>query len=165
MTRSKAFAGMSVLALVTVLAITLVPAQSAGGSTQRFRVCDQNKSGYSHDVDTDGDGDFSPGDISLGADKLLDPDTGKKAARDAGSFLIVRRVGNQDALVSADFMFFMPNGKLMANGLFRFGQLDSGITVPITGGTGHFAGMTGVLKVNNHPCNGASGAMFHFELS
>ena len=165
MSRSKALGGMAALALITVLAVTLVPAQSAGGATQRFRLCDQNKPGYSKDVDTDGDGGFSPGDMSLGADKLLDPSTGMKAGRDAGAFTVLRNFSDRDALISADFMFIMPNGKVMVNGVFKFSDLRSGFTVPVTGGTGHFAGMTGVVRINKHSCGGKNGNVFRFEVS
>jgi allene oxide cyclase-like protein len=148
---------------VGVLGFTLLPAFSAGGKTETFNLCDKNHPGYSKDLDL-GEKGFSVGDMSFGADKLLDPQTNRKAGRDAGTFQIVRRLGKNDALFSIDATFFMPNGKFQVAGVARFGSFDEGMMLPVTGGTGHFANTTGEVFVKTAPCGGESGTRFKVML-
>lgn len=163
MSRGKTLGGITALAAIAVLALTLVPAQSAGGATERFRVCDQNHPGYEHDVDNGEDG-FSAGDQFMFVDKLLDPATGRKAGRDSGTATIVRVIHGQDALVHIEAMFYFPNGKISVFFAARFGDLDEGQFFPITGGTGHYENATGSVFIKNHPCDGESGTSFHFHV-
>jgi hypothetical protein len=153
---------MVALAAGAALALTLIPAQSAGGATERFRVCDQNKPGYEADVD-EGEQGFSAGDRFIFVDKLLDPATGKKAGRDSGDATIIRVI-HQDALVHINAMFYFPNGKISVFFAARFGDLERGAFFPITGGSGHYENATGSVLIKNHPCDGEPGTTFHFHV-
>jgi hypothetical protein len=154
------------------LGLAMLPASPAGGATSRLKVCDQNHPGYTAEVDTDGDDDFTPGDVELFQDKLLDPRTGRKAGRDVGRFTLVRRFGEEhseefDGLLLVDAMFFFPTGKISVYGSFKFSDFgqERGINLPITGGTGRYEGATGVLNVQQHGCDGKSGSVFRFHIT
>ena len=163
MARGKTLGGMVALAAGAALALTLIPAQSAGGATERFRVCDQNHPGYEADVD-EGEQGFSAGDRFLFVDKLLDPSTGRKAGRDSGDATIIRVIHGQDALTHINAMFYFPNGKISVFFAARFGDLDKGERFPITGGAGHYENATGSVFIKNHSCDGKSGTSFHFHV-
>ena len=164
MIRSKLIAGvLAVMAMVAVCLVVL-PASSAVGATERFRVCDQSKPGYEADVDNGEDG-FSAGDEFLFTDKLLDPATGKKAGRDSGAAEILRVIHGQDAVVHIDAMFYFPNGRIAVFFAGKFSDLDTGARYPITGGTGHYEDATGSVFIKNHPCDGKAGTSFHFHVS
>lgn len=157
-------AGIVAGATIAALGWTLLPASSAVTATQRFRVCDQSKPGYEHDVDSDNSGDFSPGDRFLFEDKLLDPQTGRKAGRDVGEATFIRIVNQQDALADISAMFFFPSGKISVYFSARFSDLDKGERFPITGGTGAYENASGSVFIKNHPCDGEPGTSFHFHV-
>jgi hypothetical protein len=154
---------MVVAITVGVLGFTLLPASSAGGKTESFRLCDQNKPGFSHDIDVGEDG-FSPGDYNVFVDKLLDPKTGRKAGRDYGKFTVIRPIGNNDAAIMVDAMFFLPNGKISVYVAGKFSDFGEGTSYPVTGGTGHFENVTGSVFLKSHPCDGKGGIVFDFNL-
>lgn len=164
MTRWRVILGaVATLTLVAVCLIVL-PASSAPAAVERFRVCDQNKPGYEHDVSHDQEG-FAAGNEFLFADRLLDPSTGRKAGHDVGDGTVIRVIDDRDALIQIDAMFFFPNGKISVAFAARFGDLDKGERFPITGGTGHFENAIGSVFIKNHPCNGKSGTSFHFHVT
>jgi hypothetical protein len=149
---------------VGVLGFTLIPAWPAGGSTERFRVCDQNGAGYENDIDVGEDG-FSAGDQFVFTDKILYPQNGVKAGRDLGHATIIRPIGNSDAIFSINALFEFPDGKLSVYVGGRFSDFEEGTRFPITGGTGTFEGATGSVRIKNHPCDGKSGISFHFHVT
>jgi hypothetical protein len=141
---------------VGVLGITLLPAQSQGHSEEVIRVCDQNRPGFNHDVDIEGDG-FSSGDYSVFADKLLDTRTGRKAGRLNGMLHVVRPVGNRDAIILGNVLAFLPIGKLSVTFGGKFSDFETGTSFPVTGGAGHFAHATGSVQIKEGNCNGKPG--------
>ena len=163
MTRTKLIPGVLAIMSMVAVCIVVLPASSAVGATERFRVCDQSKPGYEHDVDQGDDG-FSAGDQFLFTDKLLDQSTGRKAGRDSGAATILRVIHGQDALVHIDAMFYFPNGKISVFFAIKFSDLDTGARHPITGGTGHYENATGSVFIKNHPCDGEPGTIFHFHV-
>jgi hypothetical protein len=138
------------------LGFTLLPAQSQGHSEEVIRVCDQNRPGFNHDVDIEGDG-FSSGDYSVFADKLLDTRTGRKAGRLNGMLHVVRPVGNRDAIILGNVLAFFPTGKLSVTFGGNFSDFEKGTSFPVTGGAGHFAHATGSVQIKEGSCNGKPG--------
>ena len=158
MARWKAL-GVSVGAVaVAVLGATLLPAysQGHGEGEEVMNLCDQNRRGFSHDVDVDGDG-FSSGDYFVLADKLLYAKSGKKAGRLNGQITIVRPIGNRDAVIHGSVLVFLPTGKLSVAVGGNFSDFEEGTSFPITGGAGHFAHATGSVRIKNGPCGGEPG--------
>jgi Allene oxide cyclase barrel like domain len=163
MTRTRLISGvLAIMAMVAVCTVVL-PASSAVGATERFRVCDKSKPGYEADADNGEEG-FSAGDQFFFTDKLLDPSTGRKAGRDSGDATIIRVIHHQDALVHINAMFYFPNGKIAVFFAAKFQDLDTGQRFPITGGTGHYENATGSVLIKNHPCAGDPGTTFHFHV-
>jgi hypothetical protein len=138
----------------------LLPAHSAGKGEEVMRVCDQNRFGFNHDVDVDGDG-FSSGDYSVFTDKLLNTRTGRKAGRLNGMLHVVR-VGNRDAVILGNVMAFFPTGKISVSFGGNFSDFEKGTSFPVTGGAGHFAHATGSVHVKEGPCDGEPGLRLKF---
>lgn len=147
---------------VSVLGATLLPAQSQGHSEEVIRVCDQNRPGFSHDVDTGEEGD-SPGDFFVFVDKLRDTRTGRKAGRLMGELTFIRPVGNRDALIGGQVIVFFPIGKLSASVGGRFSDFEDGTSFPVTGGTGHFQHATGSVFIKSGRCDGKPGLKMKIE--
>jgi hypothetical protein len=164
MRKFKAVARILGVVAVIALGVTMLPAST-------LKVCDQDHPGYEVEVDTDNNDDFTPGDMDVFQDKLLDPRTGRKAGRDAGKFVLIRRFGEEgpgfDGLLAVDAMFFFPTGKIAVYGMFKFSDFgrEDGINIPVTGGTGKYEGATGVMNVREHSCDGKGGSVFRFHIT
>jgi hypothetical protein len=146
---------------IGVLGFTLLPAQSAGKGEEVMKVCDQNRRGFNHDVDVEGDG-FSAGDYSVFADKLLDTKTGRKAGHLNGQLHIIRPIGNRDAIILGNVLAFFPIGKISVNFGGNFSDFEKGTSFPVTGGAGHFAHATGSVFLKEGSCDGKPGLRLKF---
>lgn len=156
MARVRRFGVIAATAAVALVAFTLLPAHSNGNGEEVMNICDQNRPGFSKDVDV-GDEGFSSGDYSVFADKLLYSKSGKKAGHLIGKITFVRPVSDRDAVIHGDVLIFMPTGKLSVTFGGRFGDFEKGISFPVTGGAGHFAHATGSVFLKSGPCNGKPG--------
>ena len=156
MTRLRRFGVVAACAAVGLLSLALLPAHSAGKSEEVMNVCDQNRPGFSYDVDVGDDG-FSAGDYSVFADKLLYSKSGKKAGHLNGKLTFIRPVGNRDAVILGNVLIFLPTGKLSIDFGGRFSSFNEGAYFPVTGGAGHFAHATGSVRLKSGPCQGKPG--------
>lgn len=163
----KGLASAIALFVLGTLTVVLLPGSPATGAPERFRVCDADRQGYSTDIDADDDGDFSPGDYSVSVDRLQAPRDGK-AGRSVATFTVVRPVPNSqfDAVFNVHAMFFFPGGKISVYASGKFSDLErtDGVDFPITGGTGRYEGVSGVVNVRNGKCNGKGSTVFVFHL-
>lgn len=141
---------------VVILIMGLVPARSSGKGEEVMKVCDQNRPGFNHDVDVEGDG-FSSGDYSVFADKLLDTRTGRKAGHLNGQLTVIRPVGNRDAIILGNVLAFFPIGKLSISFGGNFSDFEKGTSFPITGGAGHFEHATGSVFIKGGSCDDRPG--------
>jgi hypothetical protein len=155
MNRGRVFGTVVSALTIAVLGVTLLPAQSARKGEEVLRLCDQNRKGYTADIDVGEEG-FSAGDSALFADKLLDTRTGRKAGHLNGHLTFVRPL-RRDAVILGDVLIFLPTGKLSVQVGGRFSDFEDGISFPVTGGAGHFAHATGSAFVKNGPCDGKPG--------
>lgn len=156
MTRWRRFGVVLASVSVGVLSLTLLPAQSQGKGEEVMNVCDQNRPGFSADVDVGEEG-FSPGDYNVFGDKLLYSKSGRKAGHLVGKLTFVRPVGNRDAVILGNVLAFFPSGKLSVDFGGRFSDFEKGTAFPVTGGAGHFAHATGSVTLKSGPCNGKPG--------
>lgn len=156
MNRWRALGVVAAAIAVAVLGATLLPAYSQSKDEEVTNVCDQNRPGYSRDIDVGEDG-FSAGDYSVFADKLLFSRSGKKAGRLVGQLTVVRPVSNRDAVITGDVLIFTPAGKLSVKFGGRFSDFEKGTSYPVTGGAGHYQHATGSVFLKSGPCNGRPG--------
>ena len=158
MNRWRQFGLLAATVTVGVLTLALLPAQSAGEGEEVMNLCDQNRPGFSHDVDVEPDG-FSSGDYSVFADKLLYRKNGRKAGHLVGKLTFIRPVSNRDAVFQGDVLFFLPNGKISLTFGGRFSDFEKGSYFPVTGGAGHYAHVTGSVRLKNGSCDGKPGIL------
>jgi hypothetical protein len=136
----------------------LLPAHSNGAGEEVMNLCDQNRPGFSHDVDVEPDG-FSPGDYNVFADKLLYRKNGRKAGHLVGKLTFIRPVSNRDAVFQGDVLFFLPSGKVSLTFGGRFSDFEKGSYFPVTGGAGHYEHVTGSVRLKNGSCDGKPGIL------
>jgi hypothetical protein len=160
MTKRLAMVGAAVAAATGLLAAFLTPASSQQARTQTIRVCDQNKPGFSKDIDVGKRGGFS-GDYNLFTDVLLDPQTGDKRGRDVGRLTFVKR---RNGSFIADATFIFPTGKVMIYGASRFANISK-TAFAVTGGTGRFSNASGTLRASGGRCNGKRGLHLTLNLT
>jgi hypothetical protein len=160
MTKRLAVVGVTVAAAAGLLAAFLTPASSQQSGTQTIRVCDQNRPGFSRDIDVGKEGGFS-GDYNLFTDVLLDPQTGDKRGRDVGRLTFVKR-SNGSFIADATFTF--PTGKVMVYGASRFANIQKA-RFAVTGGTGRFRNASGTLTLSPARCDGKRGLNLTLRLT
>jgi hypothetical protein len=132
----------------------LVPAASQGATT--LELCEKNGKGFEKNIN-EGRKGFSSGDWSVGAVPIYSRNSGNKIGREVSRFLLVKRIGKRDGLGIVDVTANLPGGKLTIYGSFKFSAFRAGVTLPVTGGTGKYAGARGVAKAQPGKCGGKSG--------
>jgi Dirigent-like protein len=133
------------IATLAVLALAVSSAAAGGSDTQTIRVTSVTVKLVTHDVAPKG---ASKGDTVTYRDKLLNA-TAAQFGKSKGT-----RVGSDSGkltFTSANTAVFdgeasLPGGTLTLRGNV-IGLRDGGLVIPVTGGTGTFAHMTGTLTV------------------
>jgi hypothetical protein len=142
----------------------MVPAASQQPRTT-FTVCDRNRGGYNKEIDVGRNG-FSAGDGILEVDTLRRPKSGAKVGRLVLRATVVRVFRRQqDSLVVGDFTATFRNGKITAYGHATFRKFQAeGAKFAITGGTGSYNDVRGVVVVRLGQCGGKLGTRSTFNL-
>lgn len=145
--RGGRFAAVASTALaISVLVAWLAPASLA--QTQ-IQVLD-HEGPYERIVDVGKPG-FSPGDVILGTHPLFDAaDPSTVVGRDFERIQVLRVVaGGEDFDFVYDTTIRLADGDIVAYGEGRFSTVfaPGGASVPVTGGTGAYAGAAGGLSV------------------
>ncbi|HYI43847.1 MAG TPA: hypothetical protein VE174_00095 [Actinomycetota bacterium] len=147
MNRWQTFGLLLTTLLVGVLVAGLMPAMSQGGG-QRFVLCEKNgKQDFEQDIDTDGDGQFSVGDMFVFSEPTFDSN-GKRIGKTAGSGTVIRTYGERDALVAITVNAQIDGGELEIQGAVKGSNFRKSPAFAIVGGTGRFAGAGGSLTVD-----------------
>jgi hypothetical protein len=141
----------------------MVPASSQEGGT--IRVCDQNRPGYSKDIDVGRNG-FSAGDYNLFRDRILSTQTGNSAGHVVGRVTFVKILYKpNDVRFILDFTTQLRRGKITVYGAGQFRKFRKGLKLPITGGTGAYSAAGGFVNVSNGRCGGKAGVRLVFNLA
>jgi hypothetical protein len=140
---------------------SLLPAASQ--ETQTFTRCEKNNRGFEKFVNV-GKRGLSAGDWSVASSPVFNPATGDRVGRTYLRFTIVKPIGRRDARSLVDGVVQLGRGKVSFYGTFKFSGFPQGVTTPITGGTGSFAGAGGTLTARSGRCDGAAGTRLTFEV-
>jgi hypothetical protein len=154
MNRWQTFGLLLTTLLVGVLVAGLMPAMSQGGG-QRFTLCEKNgRHDYEKDVDADGDGEFSAGDQFIFSEPTYDSN-GKRIGKSAGSGLVIRTIGDRDALVAITVNVGITGGEFQIQGAVKGSNFSKSPSFAIVGGTGRFTGAGGTVRVEERAgCGG-----------
>jgi hypothetical protein len=165
----KKFAGLAaVVGAVTgmVLLASLLPASShqataTGRAKVRLVVCEKNNSGITKSIDVGKPG-FSAGDYALNWTPAYH--AGKRVGTDVGRQTIVRQIGKNDAQFIVDATMILNGGKISAYGPARYSRFATGVSFPVTGGTGIYRRADGTVRVVSGRCRGRAGIRLTFRL-
>jgi hypothetical protein len=160
MRKAAAVALCAALFVTGLVAGGLVPAASQGATT--LALCEKNGKGFEKGIN-EGRKGFSAGDWSVESTPLYNRSNGNKVGRDVSRFVLVKRLGKNNGLVIIDVTANVPGGKLTAYASTKFSAFRTGAPFAITGGTGKYAGASGVAKVRNGKCGGVNG--IHIDIT
>ena len=166
--RSKLAVVGGLVALLTslFLVFTLLPAASQGGGGDKRVLCSRANEGTETEVDNDGNGEESPGDHVLFVDPVYDFETGDRVGKEVGRFTFVRTKGENDGFFMVEIMVILKNGKISAFAAGKFSDFEGGATFPVTGGTGHYANVSGTATVKGtKDCGGKRGERVILDLN
>ena len=146
MTRWKTFGLLLTTLMVGVLVAGLMPAASQGGG-QSFVLCEKNgRHDFEKDIDTDGDGEFSVGDMFVFSEPTYNSN-GKRIGKTAGSGIVIRTIG-RDALVAITVSVGIEGGELEIQGAVKGSNFRNTPAFAVVGGTGAYAGAGGTVTVH-----------------
>lgn len=141
----------TLMAAAAVLALQLTPALSrqaseppaAQAETEVMELHTVSKPAGDTHINVGKKG-LSPGDYDVYQDPVMDRETGEKIGTVAGTITVLRFLGKEDVLLQGEFSYSLPNGSIQVNGAATFSAIFAdGATLPITGGTGDYAGAGG----------------------
>ena len=90
----------------------------------------------------------SAGDLLLIDRPLLDPNTGRTVGTLVVRGTLIRVFDGGDVLLSVDANNILKDCVISTQPAFRFSEIQRGVTVAITGGTGAFARARGTVTLN-----------------
>jgi hypothetical protein len=152
--------GMKIKRLITIVSVGLAAvgiavfaapggAQGSGESTTTFL----QKDALDHMVDAPPRGGEnappSAGDTYYNSNKLLDPSTKRLRGRTHGVCGVT--IPGRRAVAFCEFALTLDDGTVVGAGPYPF--TSSKVTVPITGGTGEYAGSRGTLTYEDRGTN------------
>jgi hypothetical protein len=158
--------GAAAIAAVALLVGWLVPFGHASAGDTQVQVFDPEGK-FSKFIDN-GKPDFSPGDQIIEIHTLLDPADGSDAGKILTEVTVLRVVpGGDDFDLTVHCTVVLPEGTIVFYGGFRFSDAGapSGVTLPITGGTGDFELVRGTVNIALGELDGAPGATLTFDLT
>jgi len=113
-----------------------------------------------------GKADFSAGDQIIEIHTLLDPVDGTEAGTIYTEVTILRVVqGGEDFDLTVHCTVVLPEGTIVFYGAFRFSDAVTGVTLPVTGGTGGLELARGTVNITLGELDGAGGATLTFDLT
>jgi hypothetical protein len=138
---------------VALLALWLAPASSQPSPRRvSMQLFDSDKTGFSKDIQEDGQG-FGAGDENVSIDPALDPDSCKHVGTLMSQGTVLKRLGKRNGLFLFHGVLRLPRGRLAFEWGGRFSEFSKTVEVPITGGSGAFAGATGqATATHTHRC-------------
>jgi hypothetical protein len=143
----KGLGVLATLVLVSVVGGVMANPASSQSPKQRttISVFDPNKTDYEKVVNTGKKG-FSPGDVGLSIEKLLDPETCEPAGRLIARFQIVKLVGEDNADFILDLTYIREDGRIAGYFAGNFNQFEEGLA--ITGGTDAYRDASGEMNID-----------------
>ena len=113
-----------------------------------------------------GKADLSAGDEIIEIHTLLDPADGSDAGTIYTEVGVLRVIGGgEDLDVTLACTVVLPEGTIVFYGAFRFSDAGTGVSLPVTGGTGDFELARGTVNIVGGELNGAQGATLTFDLT
>ena len=157
----KASIGIAVAGLAVVA--WLAPASSA--APVPVSVLDSGVP-FNRIVDAGRPGFPTPGDEIIEVHDLLDPaDETTVVGRALTHIEVLKPIhGGEDLLFAIDCTIQLADGSITFYGGDRLGRIAEGITLPVNGGTGVYAGASGTVTAVHRDVAGADGALLTFEL-
>jgi hypothetical protein len=150
---------------IALLALSLVPASSQpAGRRVTIQLFDPDKTGFSHDINEDGQG-FGAGDWSVAIDQILNADTCDKAGSLYSRFVAIKRLGQRNGAFIADGSLRLPGGNLVVYVRGTFSSFGKGVTGAVIGGTDSYLDATGEFSGRETRHCGQRGFLFRFDLS
>jgi len=126
----------------------VVPTTHEGGRTLVVTATRTN----GREVDVEGDGEFGPGDYVVFRERILNED-GVRVGRDNGQCTVNFPTNETRFSINCAVAFTFTGaggirrGEIMVEGNVLFTQTTSTLTVPITGGSGHYQNVRGEVHV------------------
>jgi hypothetical protein len=143
MRRSWKIAVSTAVMLAAPSVLSLTPAVASTDS-QKFTI--RATTVQSKDVDVDGDGKYSQGDVFVFSDTLKED--GEKVGTDGGVCTATRVASEKDYTIQCVVTFDLPKGQITAQSLLDAEDIERGeFTQAITGGTGSYKDAGGEMSV------------------
>lgn len=141
----------------------VIPAASQSSPNEKLTLCEKDSKGFEKEIDADGDGDFSPGDYTTFVNPLFDAKSGRRHGRDVGTFTFLKSTGG-NGWFKGNVTAIFGNGRISVDATGKFSGFRSGVSFPITGGTGHYRNASGIVVAEGGRCDGKSGTRITFDI-
>jgi hypothetical protein len=144
-----------IVAVVVAAAISVAATALASNSRtkpvstarhHKLQVFELEEGGFDNHETVAADG-LSSGEQIIEHKDILDPSTSKKLGESADWVAILQTLPKDDALYDFDCTLFLGADRLLISGSGRLSELATGAAFPIVGGTGRYAGASGVAVI------------------
>jgi hypothetical protein len=151
---------ISALAAGMLVAMLLPATGQVTGKT--FTLCEKDSRDYDREVDTDGDGEFSVGDMNVFSEPEFNTD-GERVGRVFGTGTVIKTL-ERDGIVQINISAHLRGGDLELQSTAKFTQLGGGHPLAIVGGTGKYNDASGVVQIYGRGCKGVKGSTDHVKV-
>ena len=155
------------LGIIVLAGVGVGVAAAKGDSNKKFTVWEDDKSGPSTWLPLAGPHKGDPGSAigdQLLEHKTLYDSTGSRKVGEAVTRVAVADLKGSDQVFNVDCTIKLTGGDIVFYGAGLFSKFATGVSFPVTGGTGKYRGARGLVTIKIAELNGKSGANLAFSL-